>query len=133
VDCHTQENGWSYLQKENKRDKRVHLYGGRVTENIIQALARICTFDATIRISKRYKVVLQVHDEVVFLVPENEIEEAAQWSVDVMSTPPEWGKDIPLAAECEYGKGYSKMIKTVYILIGLIIFYNRVYDLWFYI
>jgi DNA polymerase len=81
--------------------KWTRIYGGKVVENITQALARIIVADQLVRISSRYHVVLQVHDEVVIVCDENEAEEAAKFMEEVMSTPPTWASDLPLA--CEYG------------------------------
>jgi DNA polymerase len=81
--------------------KWTRIYGGKVVENITQALARIIVADQLVRISSRYHVVLQVHDEVVIVCDENEAEEAAKFMEEGMSTPPTWASDLPLA--CEYG------------------------------
>lgn len=81
--------------------KWTRIYGGKVVENITQALARIIVAEQLVKISARYHVVLQVHDEVVIVCDENEAEEAAKFMEEIMSTPPAWASDLPLA--CEYG------------------------------
>lgn len=81
------------------------IYGGKVTENITQALARIVVSDQMLAISKRYHVALQVHDEIVCVVPEAEAEECQRFMERVMAKAPEWAPDLPVA--CESAIGYS--------------------------
>jgi DNA polymerase I-like protein with 3'-5' exonuclease and polymerase domains len=88
-------------------DKMTRIYGGKVVENIVQAVARIVVTDQLVEISKRYKVVLQVHDEVVIVCDEDEAEEAKAFVMGVMSTPPEWAKGLPVACEADVGKTYG--------------------------
>ena len=60
-----------------------------------------------IEISKIYEVVLTVHDAAVCVVPEDELEEALARIVEVMSTPPDWAKGLPVACEAKYGQTYG--------------------------
>lgn len=83
------------------------IYGGKVVENITQALARIIVADQLVRIGQRYKVVLQVHDEVVICVDEKEAEEAEAYMMEVMATPPGWAPDLPLACEAGTSDRYG--------------------------
>lgn len=101
---YSSDGGWSYLQGA----KRVKLYGGRMTENIVQALARIVMTDSMLRIQKRYSCVLTVHDEVVVLAPESEAEEAKDWVLEQMSMEPSYMPGIPLAAEGGYAVRYGE-------------------------
>jgi DNA polymerase len=102
------EGRWSYWTQKKGRDVQTNIYGGKLCENIIQALARIVICDAMVRISQRYKVVLQVHDEVVFLAPTEEADQALQWAIETTTIPPSWALDAPLDAEGGWDKGYSK-------------------------
>lgn len=83
------------------------LYGGLVTENVVQALARIIVADQMLEIAKRYRVVSMTHDEVICVVRDEEVKEAEQFMLDVMRTPPNWCADLPLNAEVESGRTYS--------------------------
>jgi len=89
-------------------DKFTRIYGGKVVENIVQALARIVVAEQMAIIGRRYKVVLQVHDEVVILCDEAEAEEAKAYMVQVMSTPPSWAPDLPVACEADHGPNYGE-------------------------
>jgi len=88
-------------------DMMARIYGGKVVENIVQALARIVVADQMLEISKRYKVVLQVHDEVVVLCDKREANEAKDFMMQVMSTPPAWAPDLPVACEADIGETYG--------------------------
>lgn len=83
------------------------LYGGKITENIVQAVARIVMTDAMLRINKRYRPVLTVHDEVAVLAPEAEAEEALQFLIDCLTVEPSWMPGIPLAAEGSFAVRYG--------------------------
>jgi DNA polymerase len=89
-------------------DKFIRIYGGKVVENIVQALARIVVAEQMAMIGRRYKVVLQVHDEVVILCDEAEVEEAKAYMIQVMSTPPSWAPDLPVACEADHGPNYGE-------------------------
>lgn len=90
-----QESMWTYI------------YGGKLTENIVQALARIVVCDQMVKIGQRYPVVLQVHDEVVCLVDESEADEAKAFVTSVMRTPPAWAPDLPVNCEAKIGINYG--------------------------
>lgn len=96
------------LGKELNTDKFIHIYGGKVTENLVQALARIVVAEQMTKIGERYKVVLQVHDEVVILCDAAEVEEAKAYMLEVMSTPPAWAPDLPVACEADHGENYGE-------------------------
>jgi len=92
---------WSYGDDGKK------LYGGKLTENIVQAVARCVMTDGMLRIQKRYPCVLTVHDEVVVLVPEREEADAKTWVLAQMVMEPKYMPDIPLAAEVDSSKRYG--------------------------
>jgi DNA polymerase len=97
-------SGWSFQHGQ----KRKKLYGGALTENIVQALARIVMTDAMLRIQKRYPVVLTVHDEIVSLAPESEADEAKKWVLEQMVVEPKYMQGIPLAATCDTAVRYGE-------------------------
>lgn len=83
------------------------IYGGKVVENVVQALARIVVSDQWVEISKLFKVVLQVHDEIVISVEEALVEKAKAAMMAIMSQPPPWALDLPVACEAEAGPTYG--------------------------
>ena len=84
---------WAYGEHGKK------LYGGKLVENIVQAVARCVMTDGMLRIQERYKCVLTVHDEAVVLVPEDEVEVAEPWVLAQMTADPWYMPGIPLDAE----------------------------------
>lgn len=98
-------NGWLF---ESSRGKRTNIYGGKVVENVVQALARIIVMEQTLMIAKYYDVRMSTHDEAVLCVDESEVERAKKLALEVMSTPLTWCKDIPLSAKVGVGKRYGE-------------------------
>jgi DNA polymerase I-like protein with 3'-5' exonuclease and polymerase domains len=92
---------WSYGEDKKK------LYGGKLTENIVQAVARCVMTDGMIRIQKQYPCVLTVHDEVVVLVPEAEVVDAEKWVLAQMTMVPKYMPGIPLAADIGHAQRYG--------------------------
>jgi DNA polymerase len=84
------------------------IYGGKVVENICQAVARCVIAEQMLRISKRYRVVLTVHDAVACIAPKNEAEEAVKYVEECMRWRPSWCKDLPLNCEVGYGDNYGE-------------------------
>lgn len=78
-----------------------------IAHNCVQALARVVITEHMNEIAKRYKVLFQVHDEIVIAAPENNAEEAKRFMESVMRTSPYWAPDLPLDCECKYGKNYK--------------------------
>jgi DNA polymerase len=80
---------------------RNRIYGGKVAENICQAVARCIIGEQMIEISKKYRVVLTVHDAIACVVPEHKGDEARAFIEQCMSTSPSWAAGLPL--NCESG------------------------------
>jgi DNA polymerase len=83
------------------------IWGGSVVENVVQALARIIVGEQMIEINKKYRPVLTVHDAVVNVVPETEVDEALSFITSTMSTPPIWATGLPVACEAHHGASYG--------------------------
>ena len=84
------------------------LYGGVLTENIVQSLARSATTHHMMELSKYYPVVLMAHDEVVMCVPENRAQECLDYALEVMAVPPDWAEGCPLEGEGAIHDHYVK-------------------------
>jgi DNA polymerase len=94
-----------FSYKTRKGD--VKLYGGKLVENVSQALARCVIAEQMAKISKKYKVVLTVHDAVACIAPEAQAEEAQQYVEGCMRWRPEWAKTLPLDCESGFGRSYG--------------------------
>ena len=84
---------------------RLETYGGKLVENIVQAVARDLLVHAMTLVAQAgHKIVMHVHDEIVIDEPEDSgftIADACQ----LMTTPPDWAAGLPLDAdgyECDY-------------------------------
>jgi DNA polymerase len=95
-----QEDSYVYT---TLRESAVYIYGGKLVENIVQALARIVVGSQMVRISKRYRPVLTVHDAVTIVVPEKESDEAMAYVQECMRWTPKWANGLPV--DCEIGCG----------------------------
>jgi DNA polymerase len=95
-----------YIYKSRKGITSI--WGGAMVENIVQALARIIVGEQMLQIRERYRPVLTVHDAAVIVAPKEEVQEAVAFITEVMSTPPEWAKSLPVACETKYGQSYGE-------------------------
>jgi DNA polymerase len=83
------------------RNGMTKIYGGKVAENLCQAVARCIIGEQMIEIEKRYRVALTVHDAIACVVPKEQADDACAYIESCMSTPPKWAEGLPLA--CEFG------------------------------
>jgi DNA polymerase len=90
----------------------VDIYGGKLTENIVQALARIIVMSQLLRISRRYRVALTVHDSNIALAPETERDEARAYVEQCMRWVPKWAEGLPINCESKWGYNYGELRKT---------------------
>lgn len=84
------------------------IYGGKLTENVVQALARIVVAEQALRIAERYDIVLLVHDEIVLCVKNRFAKRALRELTEAMKEPLDWCADLPVAAEGEVSNYYVK-------------------------
>lgn len=90
------------------RKSRTRIYGGKVTENVCQALARCIIGEQMIAIAKKYDVVMTVHDSIVCCVPEKDVEEGQRYIEHCMRIVPDWCEGLPLDCESGAGKSYGE-------------------------
>jgi DNA polymerase I-like protein with 3'-5' exonuclease and polymerase domains len=83
------------------------IYGGKVTENLVQALAALSIREQSVKIGKKLHVVFQVHDEIVVVVPGPAATDAEKYVVACMSEPPAWAIDLPVACESGVADNYG--------------------------
>ena len=92
---------WSVLKNKRERDK---LYGSKVFQGLTQAMARCIIAEAMLRIAKKYRIALTIHDAVYLLAREDEAVNVLRFVIDQLRIPPVWMPDIPLDAEGGYGR-----------------------------
>jgi DNA polymerase len=85
------------------------LIGSSIFQSAVQGTARDCLAVAMLNLEKAgYEVINSIHDEVLLLVEEQNGESALADVIKIMTTPPTWAPDFPLAAEGWIGKRYRK-------------------------
>jgi DNA polymerase len=84
---------WTYGQDSTK------LYAGKITNNVTQGVARCVMTDGMLRVAKRYPVKGTVHDELIAVVPDAEVEDAKTWVLAQMTMEPRYMPGIPLEAD----------------------------------
>lgn len=90
------EKTWQWVEEDT--------YGGKLVENIVQAVARDCLAHSMLMLDQAgYQIVMHVHDEAVIEVPENDVSLA--YICSLMGEPIHWAPGLPLRAdgyECFY-------------------------------
>lgn len=82
------------------------LYGGKLTENIVQAICRDIFAEAIVRCHKAgLQIVMHSHDEIVI---ESDSEQEAQELQRLMDIRPTWGEDFPVASSGVRSKFFVK-------------------------
>lgn len=99
------ENGLEYSYKT--RRGRTRIYGGKVTENVCQAIARCIIGEQMLQISKRCRVVLTVHDSIVVCAKDDEVAETQAYVEQCMRWVPNWAEGLPIDCESGTGKSYG--------------------------
>ena len=96
-----------YDTKKGKAIIPTRIYGGKVIENVCQALARIVIGEQMLLVAKKYRVVMTVHDAIACIAPTEQVEAAKEYVEMCMRTRPDWGMELPLNCEAGYGESYG--------------------------
>lgn len=96
------------VNQETKVWGRLETYGGKLVENIVQAVARDCLAVAMMRVDAAgYNIVMHVHDEMVVDVPEEDTE-AAKTITALMGQNISWAPGLPLRGDTYETRYYKK-------------------------
>lgn len=102
----------SYMGQEQTTGKwaKLHTYGGKLTENIVQAISRDLLANAIFKVfDMGYNIVLHVHDEIAAEIPKDGNEELTlNAMIDAMCDAPSWAANIPLRAAGYITEYYKK-------------------------
>jgi DNA polymerase len=102
-DALTEELYYNYGRLRHK------IYGAKLLENIIQFLARIIVMCAALRIADAgYNFVLQAHDELAYIVRDDEVDKVKELVHMEMTRRPSWAPDLPLTADVGVGQSYGE-------------------------
>ena len=105
------EQGKDEYVYDTRKGKAVvpnRIYGGKVIENVCQALARIIIGEQMLQVAKKYKVVMTVHDAIACVIPEQEAETGQEYVEICMKMRPKWAQDLPLSCEAGMGRSYGE-------------------------
>ena len=95
------------IAPQSKKWIRIHTYGGKLVENIVQAISRDLLAEAMIRIERaKLPIVLTVHDEIVSEVEPEEAD--MERYLDLLCVVPGWAKGLPIKAEGWTGNRFRK-------------------------
>ena len=95
------------VDQTSRKWSRLGTYGGKLVENIVQAIARDCLAESLVRLEKAgYKTVMHVHDEVVLEVPSGW--SSAEQVAEIMGRDIEWASGLPLRADAFETDYYRK-------------------------
>ncbi len=83
------------------------IYGGKATENVVQALARIVVSEQMVTIGMKHPVLFQVHDELIVTTPKELADDTQKYVERCMSMPPKWAPDLPVACESGVADNYG--------------------------
>ena len=96
------------MDQYTRQWSRQKTYGGKLVENITQAVARDLLYHGMLLAERQgYAVILSVHDELITEIPEKG-ELSFEGLAACMSTVPAWAQGLPLAAAGFEGKRYRK-------------------------
>jgi DNA polymerase len=85
------------------------LIGSSIFQSATQGLARDFLAHASLNVEKHgYGILNLIHDEVLLLVDAENAEFHMDEVIRIMTTPPDWAPDMPLAAEGWHGGRYRK-------------------------
>ena len=98
---------WTYNIKRGRAVTSDKAYGGKCFQRCVQSLARDIMAAQAVQINSKYYVAGLVHDEVICVVRDDEVEAAKLFITKTMRTPPAWAPDLPLDCEVGSGKRYG--------------------------
>ncbi len=96
-------------QTELRTDEHAHLWGGVLTENVVQAISRDVLAENIYTLEHMgIPVSLHVHDEVVMCVPTEQADDVLKQALEVFSQSPTWAADWPLGGAGKVMPRYGK-------------------------
>lgn len=97
------------LNQTTKKWEYVRMYGGKWTENVVQAIARDCLAEALHKlIQAGYLPVFHVHDEVILEIKNADAAHSLENAIAIMCQAPAWARDLPLNADGFTSSYYKK-------------------------
>ena len=105
-DLHLSSDDGAWLAKCGNKPR--YLWGGAVVENITQALARLIIARAELYLANRgFPAALQVHDELVYVVHDSQVERFTQALEMTLNRPVPWADGLPVDSEVKSGPNFA--------------------------
>lgn len=104
----------SYMgqNQTTKKWEKIPTYGGKLTENLVQAIARDCLAEALLNLTNAgYRALFHIHDEVIAEVPNmgtNSNKIMLDDMIKIMCAVPDWAEGLPLNADGFTNNYYKK-------------------------
>jgi DNA polymerase len=96
------------LNQSSKRWELTQTYGGKLTENIVQAVARDCLANAILNLYQAgYQINFHIHDEVILEIPDKS-NQSLEEAIELMCQAPRWADGLPLRADGFESSYYKK-------------------------
>lgn len=111
------DGSFSYAAEHRRKndgeiyEDRTKLYGGILVENMVQFLARLIVAEQMVQIADALpdvRIVMSTHDEIVSAVPNKHVKNALGVIREIMSTPPDWAKGLPIGVDIHSSQRYDK-------------------------
>ena len=90
------------------RRGRTRIYGGKLCENVCQAIARCIMGEQMLAVAKQEKVALTVHDSLVCCVLTATLDQSQAFIESCMRVTPSWAEGLPITCESDSGKSYGE-------------------------
>ena len=98
--------GLTYYQEKDRQWRRIGTYGGKLTENVAQSVARDVMAEAMRRIDPVAPIILTIHDEVISETPRGSTDTKEYQRL--MTQVPDWANGFPIAADVSVYRRYRK-------------------------
>lgn len=98
------------LNQESKKWAKVSTWGGKLVENIVQAVARDLLANAILNLYRAgYRINFHIHDEVILEIPDADARKNLEDAIRLMCTLPPWAEGLPLNADgFDHAEYYKK-------------------------
>lgn len=100
--------GFTQLPDSPVYNRRRKLYGSLLVENVCQGMARDVFCEHLLKLDFKFRIVLQIHDEVVIEVEDFMAEDARDEIETIMSSSVSWAEGLPIAAEAIITDRFTK-------------------------
>lgn len=101
-------DSWVYDKLLGRTITPEYIHPSKTFQRCIQSLARDIIAEQLIAVAKKYDVVMTIHDELVMLCKDDDVENCVAYVTQCMTTAPSWCADLPLGCEVGVGDNYGE-------------------------